>query len=503
MAETVIPVAAEIAAEHVVDSISTKLGYIWNYKTNFENLEGQHRKLEGTRAQVQHSVDEATRNGEEIEQKVLSWLDRVETINKEATVIIDDNQRANMRCFKSLCPDLKKRYQHSKKAAFKAKDVSEVEKEGNSLGKVSYRTHPKEPWDQFLLDYEDFESRRSIIENVLKELSNSDVDMVGIYGMGGAGKTTLARVVGKRAEKDELFDVVVFVEASETPDVRNIQGAIADKLGLKLHEETDSGGANKLCEQLQKGRKILLILDNIWEGGLDLKKVGIPFGCNHGACKLMLTARNIDVLSIEMNSPTNFPIDHLTEKDAWDLFQKVAGACIEQHDLQSLASEVAKKCGGLPIAIVTIAKALKGKPEHAWRTALLELERPSLENLGSVTVEAYSCIRLSYNHLNSNELKSIFLLCCTLGFTSDHSVEGLLRYGMGLNLLNTVYSMGEARNRVNTLIQDLKNFSLLLEAFEDERFSIHDVVRDVGRAIAINDHNNYALNDDRILQDLA
>ncbi|TXG69540.1 hypothetical protein EZV62_004475 [Acer yangbiense] len=472
MAETVISVAAEIAAEHVVDSISTQLGYIWNYKTNFENLEGQRQKLEGTRAQVQHSVDEAKRKGKEIEQKVLSWLDRVGTINKEATVIIDDNQRANMRCFKSLCPDLKKRYQHSKKAAFKAKDVSEVEKEGNSLGKVSYRTHPKEPWDQFLLDYEDFESRRSIVENVLKELSNSDVDMVGIYGMGGAGKTTLARVVGKRAEKDELFDVVVFVEASETPDVRNIQGAIADKLGLKLHEETDSGRANKLCEQLQKGRKILLILDNIWEGGLDLKKVGIPFGCNHGAY-------------------------------AWDLFQKVAGACIEQHDLQSLASEVAKKCGGLPIAIVTIAKALKGKPEHAWRTALLELERPSLENLGSVTAEAYSCIRLSYNHLNSNELKSIFLLCCTLGFTSDHSVEGLLRYGMGLNLLNTVCSMGEARNRVNTLIQDLKNFSLLLEAFEDERFSIHDVVRDVGRAIAINDHNNYTVNDDRSLQDLA
>ena len=92
--------------------------------------------------------------------------------------------------------------------------------------------------------------------------------------MGGVGKTTLARVVGKQAEKDELFDVVVFVEVSETPDVRNIQGAIADKLGLKLHEETDSGRANQLYEQLQKERKILLILDNIWEGGLEyLKKL--------------------------------------------------------------------------------------------------------------------------------------------------------------------------------------------------------------------------------------
>ncbi|TXG69535.1 hypothetical protein EZV62_004470 [Acer yangbiense] len=504
MAEAAVTVAAEIAAEHMVDSIATQLGYIWNYKTNFEDLKRQHEKLKDTLAHVQHSVEEAERKGEEIEQKVVRWLNSAEMIIEDVKKIIDDNNGANMRCFKSLCPDLKKRYHIGKKAAFKVKEVSEVEKEGNSLGEVSYRTLSKEPWGQFLIDYEDFESRRSIVEDVLKALSNSDVHMVGVYGMGGAGKTTLARVVGKQADK--VFDVVVFVEVSETPDVRIIQKEIAGKLGLELQaESTESVIANKLYEQLQKGRKnILLILDNIWKGGFEyLKKVGIPFGDNHGACKLLLTARSIDVLKKDLNSPTNFAVDHLNEKDAWDLFKKVAGGCIEQHGLQLLASDVAKRCGGLPIAIVTIAKALKDKQEHAWKTALLELQRPSLENLGSMTAEAYSCIRLSYNHLNSNELKSIFLLCCTMGFTFDHSVERLLRYGMGLNLLNTVCSMGEARNRVNTLIQDLKNFSLLLEAFDDERFSIHDVVRDVGRAIAINDHNNYTVNDDRILCDLA
>ncbi|TXG69543.1 hypothetical protein EZV62_004478 [Acer yangbiense] len=485
MAEAAVTVAAEIAAEHVVDSISTQLGYIWNYKTNFENLEGQHRKLKDTLAQVQHSVEEAERKGEEIEQKVLSWLDRVGTINKEAT----------------------KHYQHSKKAAFKAKEVSEVEKERNSLGEISYCTPPKEPWDQFLKDYKDFESRRSIVENVLKELSNSDVNMVGICGMGGAGKTTLAMVVGKRAEEDKLFDVVVFVEVTEKPDVRNIQGTIAGKLGLELHEGPETSvRANKLYEQLQKGRKnILLILDNIWEGCLEyLKKVGIPLGGDHRACKLLLTARGIDVLKTEMDCQTYLPVGDLNENDAWALFKKMAGACIELYGLQSIASEVAKRCGGLPVAIVTVAKALKGKQENAWSNALLELERPSLGNLGSVTSKTYKCIRLSYNQLNSNELKSIFLLCCTLVFTSNESVEGLLRYGMGLNLLNTVCAMGEARNRVNKLIQDLKNSFLLLETFDDEGFSIHDVVRDAGRAIAINDHNKYTVNDDRILQqDLA
>ncbi|TXG69585.1 hypothetical protein EZV62_004520 [Acer yangbiense] len=142
MAEVGISIAAKVA-EYTVDPLVTQLGYMWKYKSNFKNLEKQVQKLEGTHAMVQHSVEEATRNGEEIERKVVNWLDNVKEINEEATKIIENNNSANMRCFKSLCPDLKKRYQHSKNAANKADDVSELEKQGK-FHKVSYRTTPEE-----------------------------------------------------------------------------------------------------------------------------------------------------------------------------------------------------------------------------------------------------------------------------------------------------------------------------------------------------------------------
>ncbi|KAL5825555.1 hypothetical protein ACOSQ3_021618 [Xanthoceras sorbifolium] len=356
MADAVISVLAEEAVRPLVDSITTQLGYIWNYRTNFDNLDKQLQKLQGRRDTVQHEVDEETRNGKEIELPVMNWLDSVEKMNAEGTEIIEENNRANMR------------------------------------------------W---------------------------------VHGMGGVGKTTLAREVGKQAEGQMLFDVVVFVEISEKPEIKKIQEAIADKLGLEFRERSESGRARTLCERLKQEIKLLLILDNIWKG-LDLETVGIPFGNDHPGCKLLLTARSIDVLSNDMNSLQNFSLDGLSEKEAWDLFKKVAGACIEQHHLQSLAFDVAKRCGGLPIAIVTIAKALKDKQEHAWRNALRELQRPSSENLvGSVTAEAYSCIRLSYNHLETDELKSMFLLCSAMGFTSDASIEDLLRYGMGLRLFKT------------------------------------------------------------------
>ncbi|TXG69451.1 hypothetical protein EZV62_004386 [Acer yangbiense] len=496
MAEIGISVAAK-TAEYTVDPIARQFGYMWDYKSNFQNLEKQVQMLKNRRDTVQHSIDDATKNGEEIEKHVANWLDNVKKMIDEAAEIITDNNQANMRCFKRLCPDLKKRYQHSKKAAVKAKDVSELEKEGK-FDRISYRTNPKETWHPSSKLYEDFESRRSTVDGILNELCHPGVNMVGVHGMGGIGKTTLAREVGKQAEEQKLFDAVVFVEISDKPDTIKIQEAIADKLGLEFRERSESGRARTLCERLKKESKLLLILDNIWKG-LELDKVGIPFGNDHPGCKLLLTARSIDVLPNVMSSKKNFPIDGLNEKEAWDLFNKVAGACIEQDNLQSLAFDVAKRCGGLPIAIVTIAKALKDKPVHAWRNALRELKRPSSENLvGSVTAQTYSCIWLSYNQLETDELKSTFLLCSTMGFASDASVEELLRYGMGLRLFKTVYKMEEARDRVNTLVQKLKESSLLLDHTTNGWFSIHDVVRDVGRAIASKDENKITVIDDVI-----
>ncbi|KAI9170446.1 hypothetical protein LWI28_028180 [Acer negundo] len=132
-----------------------------------------------------------------------------------------------MRCFKRRCPDLKKRYKHSKKAAVKAKGVSELENKGK-FDKISYRTVPEETWHPSSKPFEDFESRTSTLMSVINALSNPDVHMFGVYGMGGIGKTTLAREVGRKIEESKIFDVVVFVEVSESPNMRNIQGVIAD-----------------------------------------------------------------------------------------------------------------------------------------------------------------------------------------------------------------------------------------------------------------------------------
>ena len=495
MAEPVLTTVGPIVAEHVVDSIAAQLSYIWNYKTNFEDLEKQVKKLWGRRDEVQLKVEEATRNGDEIHKHVQKWLESVNKMINEVTDIIEDNKRQNMRCFKSLCPDLKKRYQQSKKARIMTDDVSKLHNEG-TFDRVSYRTLPAETW---LLDsHENIKSRHSTMEGILKALHDRDVNMIGVHGMGGSGKTTLVREVARKAEEDKLFNRVVFAEVSDTVDIRKIQGVIAERLGLKFHEDTEPVRADRLRKRIIQETKILLILDDIWKD-LDLAAVGIPFGNNHVGCKLLLTSRDMDLLN-RMGSKRNFIVNVLEEEEACNLFMKIAGVGMEQHGLRSLAFEVTKECGGLLVAIITVAKALKNKQQCEWNVALLELRNPpALENVeGSVVKNAYYCIHLSYKHLESEELKSTFLLCSIMVCTHDASIEELLRYAVGLRLFKVGNTMEDLRDKAKTFVRKLKDSSLLLGTLDTETFSIHDVIRDVGRWIARKDQNKFTVIDNVI-----
>ncbi|KAK2640662.1 hypothetical protein Ddye_028457 [Dipteronia dyeriana] len=220
--------------------------YIWNYNSNFENLENEVKKLEGRRETVQHLVVDATSQGDEIFETVQDWLDSANQIIDEASVVIEENKQANTKCCKGLCPNPKKRFQLSKQATKKAEAVAGVHEVGKFCQVVSYHTIPEEIWLPSIKSYVAFGSRIPTLNNVLAALSGSDVNMVGVYGMGGIGKTTLAKEVARQAKEGTLFkvDEVVFVEVSEKPDLEKIQGAIADKVGLVFTESVAVDVAN-------------------------------------------------------------------------------------------------------------------------------------------------------------------------------------------------------------------------------------------------------------------
>ncbi|XP_044470963.1 probable disease resistance protein At4g27220 [Mangifera indica] len=481
-------------AEWLAAPICRQFKYLYNYTTNFKNLEMEVGKLKNTRDEVERKIIAAERNVEVIKQNVKDWQKNVEETITKAEQLIQEKEN-NSRCFKGLSPNFIIHYKQSRKA-FKLKrdGIDPLLQQERELSPVSYQTNPPEIWLRPSENYLAFESRNSTVKNVWDALNDGNVFMIGVYGMGGLGKTTFVEELGRKAEKDKLFEDIVFVEVSESPDVKKIQTTIANKLGLKFENENEREMANKMYSRM-KDKNILLILDNIWEPLEFEKTIGIPCGVDRRRNKLLFTTRNLDVLE-RMGSTNNFQMGILNEEEAWTLFTKMIGNIIQTRELHSLPNDICKECKGLPIVICTIAKALKNKSRpYDWNYALQELRAPSPTKFTRFLEEDYTKIALSYKYLRDDELKKTFLISSLM--ENNTSISNLFRHVVCLDVFDGVnLTMEEARDRLDKLVCDLKDACLLLDGFKSGQFAMHDVVRVVAMTIAYVDHHVFTTRND-------
>ncbi|XP_044498593.1 probable disease resistance protein At4g27220 isoform X1 [Mangifera indica] len=470
-----------------------KIGF-WQGRNLFSCLFHQNRyltelnqeveKLKDLRERIVAMSDNAARKGERTRNDVERWLGRVEECLKRAEYL-------NRARDETRCSELVSRSRIYKEAVKELKAVVRLKEEGN-FESVSYGIVQRDIWSRDFNDYETFESRMSIFNDIYNALCSDNINIIGVYGMGGIGKTTLVKQVARRAMEEKKFDEVVMATVSLTPNIRRIQGDLADQLGVIFQEENEAGRGRRLRERLNQRNGILLILDDIWERLGDLEEVGIPLSYDHGVCKVLLTSRIHDVPS-KMGSQRDFLVGVLKEEEAYSLFMKIVDDPIENLDLQSLTIEVVRACGGLPIAIVSIARALRRKHVSAWKDALWNLRNPSSRKSTRMLEEVFSSIELSYQHLQDEELKSTFLLCSLIRYSDDVPILDLLKYGTGLGLYRGISTLEQTRDKVYSLVHELKSSSLLLDGRNSEWFSIHAVVHHVALSIASRGQHVFSL----------
>uniref|UniRef100_A0A2N9IHJ5 AAA+ ATPase domain-containing protein n=1 Tax=Fagus sylvatica TaxID=28930 RepID=A0A2N9IHJ5_FAGSY len=492
--EIVISIAAKVV-EYTVAPVVQWLGYSFRYSSNMENVKKQEEKLQDARERVQHSVDAAINNAEKIETDVNRWLENVDFIMGKVKEVIEVEEKVKMRCSNGACLNLKQRHQQSKKAKKILQDIEDVLQNGK-FDKVSYRDASQGIVTTSSMDYMNFESRMSTMNQLMETLRASNINIIGVWGMAGVGKSTLVREVAKKVKEERLFDEVAIAIVKQNPDQRRIQGEIADKLDLdlKLAKETLSGRADLLRERLtqDKNKKILIILDDIWEK-LDLDEIGIP----RQGCKVVVTSRDRDILSSQMDTEKNFGLYVLPKEEAWSLFEKFSGDSLKDSNLRSRAIEVSTACAGLPLALVTVAKALKNKSLFEWEDALQQLRRPSPRHQKRMQEIIYSAIELSYNHLESPELQSFFLLCAEIKIGSNIYYMDLLKKCFGLRLFHGTSTLEATRNRICTLVRGLKDSGLLLDTPGiGEYFQMHDLAHDAALLIAYKTQNVLAMKDE-------
>jgi disease resistance protein RPS2 len=324
------------------------------------------------------------------------------------------------------------------------------------------------------------------LDKTMSLLYDDRYGVIGIWGLGGVGKTTLVRTINNQLNNTTSthpFGIVIWATVSKNFDIKNVQAQIAKRLLLeeKMGESTKEM-AIRLHQRLENEEKFLLILDDVWVK-IDLDTLGVPRPDVHEGCKIILTSRLMEVCR-SMLTDFDVKIDVLNDEEAWQLFCEKAGDVLNDEEIKPFAEAIAKECGGLPLAIIIVGASMRRKTRvELWDYALNELRR-SVPSIEGIEAEVYKPLKWSYDSLPDNNIKSCFLYCSL--FPEDYSIEiiELVQCWLGEGLID---EQQDHVHRVNTgiaLIEKLKDSCLLENGYRKGYVKMHDVVRDVAKWIA-------------------
>ncbi|KAF3627372.1 putative polygalacturonase QRT2-like [Capsicum annuum] len=249
-------------------------------------------------------------------------------------------------------------------------------------------------------------------EHLLEDLTGSysgEPKVIPIVGMGGIGKTTLAKEVYNHGSMLRRFDVRAWATVSQQHNIKEILLSLLQST-IKMDDMVKTKGEAELADLLQKSlkrKRYLIVLDDIWSCEVwDGVRQCFPTEDNAGS-RILLTTRNKEVACYAGTENLSMQINFMDQDESWNLFKSVAFANVAlPSEFETIGKQIAEKCHGLPLTIAVLAGLLKSK------RAIEDWENVAKDVKSFVTKDpderCSRVLRLSYNHLTS-DLKTCLL----------------------------------------------------------------------------------------------
>ena len=317
-------------------------------------------------------------------------------------------------------------------------------------------------------------------------------EVISIYGMGGLGKTTLAKQVYDDPKVKKHFRIHAWVNLSQSIKLEEILKDLVQKLhkviGKPAPESIGTMNNDDLKEFiknfLQRSQNYLIVLDDVWHVKVwDDVKHALPN--NNRGSRVMLTTRKRDIALYSCAGlGKDFHLEFLPEHEAWSLFcrKTFQGNSCPPH-LEEVCRNILKLCGGLPLAIVAISGALATRERSNIEEWQMVCRSFGSEIEGNDKLEAMNkVLSLSLNELPYH-LKSCLLYLNI--FPEFHAIETwrLIRLWIAEGFVNG--EDGKTLEEVaDSYLKELLNRSLIqvVEKTSDGRMKtcrMHDLLREI------------------------
>ncbi|KAK3200140.1 hypothetical protein Dsin_023555 [Dipteronia sinensis] len=474
-------VSVSVPADKIVSDCkefcAEKLNYKAKLKDDLDTLGTETEKLMEMKRDVERRVYFAEKQPSMRRfERVGGWLKRVEALENEMNILKTSGAKevANL-CLGGLCyKDLfNSSYESGEKVVKMLARVAALKEEGEFESVAAEAIQDdlvcETPCETSILGSE------STFVQLCKSIEEDQVGTVGLYGMAVVGKSGLLRKLNNKLGKAQGDSVVIWVSVDRCLNLEDIQTEIAKSIRL-FNESWMSKTLEEKALCIYKvliARKFVLSLDNIWER-VDLTKAGVPLPNPENKSKVVFTTRLAEVCG-QMDADEQFKVECLTDEEAWELFASKVGDVTLQshHQIPDLARTLAKECGGLPPALVTVARGMAWKRTPQDWEGTIDLLKTSAHEFPGMVDNVFRVLKLSYDRLNSDTIRSCFAYCCLFPQGYVFSKSELIGYWMSEGFLDDKNgSLIDGFRKIGVLVN-----ACLLEEVGNDHVKMHNVTR--------------------------
>ncbi|XVF17942.1 hypothetical protein REPUB_Repub10bG0168400 [Reevesia pubescens] len=412
-----------IFLEKLLNTLAEESRYVTGFRDLFEKLQTELQLMQG----FLKDADRLKRKNHTI-RKILA--DLRELIYEAEDILADcqlqsrDENQFSQGCLACISPpNLHFKYQSGKRLKEITEKITDIKQNISSFlgGPLLFQPEvinvqdQRPKWSSQVYDHTQvvgLEADTQKIKDWIFEAAgerSEDILAIGVVGMGGLGKTTIAQKVFNEREIEQHFDRRMWVSVSQKFTEEQIMRSMLRNLG----DASVGDDANELLKKINQyllGKRYLIVMDDVWSADVWWQRIceGLPKG--NGSCIIITTrieevSRKMGVKEVRIHRPK-----FLNEYYSWLLFRRIAfaaseGKCI-YPDLENVGKEIVEKCKGLPLVIKAVGGMMlcKAPCHREWRRIANYFRDELAENDNSVMAS----LQLSYDELPSY-LKSCFL----------------------------------------------------------------------------------------------
>ncbi|KAL5078323.1 hypothetical protein RYX36_017307 [Vicia faba] len=356
------------------------------------------------------------------------------------------------------------------------------------------------PTTPFLVKETDIKGRLDD-KNKLKEFllsedgcdSEQKIGVISIVGMGGLGKTTLAKLLYNDDHVKDKFKVRGWSHIPKKLDLVTVAKTILESVTSETITETNFVKLQLQLEQSLSNKKFLLVLDDMSHGNyVDWNSLSDIFNVGQSGSKIIITTRDERVLLPRLKSLDVHHLRYLGTEESWSLLAThafVEKNCEQYPNLEKVGIEIAKKCCGLPLAVVALGGILRQKLslDH-WSDVL----NSSIWERTSGDVQP--SLLLSYRYLPAY-LKGCFAFCSIFPKNSILGKETMVQLWIAEGLIAQPKSEKSWEKVAEEYLDELVSRSLIREQFIDDEskdffgdeevyYEMHDLINDLAMAVS-------------------